>query len=1124
MNKRLLFIGYCLLITVVCYAQRRTFDQACEIAAAKLSVSATSLQATPVNTNSSSSKSYAADAAAEQPYYILQPSQGEGFVIVSGDERMTPVLAYSKSGTFSPDSLPDNLRAWLQLYATEYEQTVESQESRVKSQGFVGSTEGVEPFLHTTWGQYDPYNRLCPEYKAGSRSATGCGATAMAQCMYYYRYPDCAHGSKSYTTKTKRFNLSWDFDAHPIQWNLMKEDYPASGTSEEEGRAIAELFFGCGVSVNMDYDEESGSQHGTLMASLNQYYGYDDDMAILKRERMSDAAWHTVLIGELEARRPLLTAAWTLSGAGHMFVIHGYQHGDDGTPAYYINWGWRGRYDGYYVMPNLCYDGVAANSLSEDISVIIGLQPDDGLHNRDNTIQIKEITSNKSSINLNSSNLLNLKLSNLYSASLKDFNGEMRVYLVDGNGIKTRIASANVNLRQGLETSINLNSTTVPETVESGTYALQCYAYDITTGTETVVMSHSTTTIAITNTAADYRASVAASHIQVSKTDDRELSLAATNVINTADLPFSGTMQMLVSDYVTGRNITTFGNTLTIEELKKGSYFERTDTYSGTVPSSLADGAYVLHLGARQANYTNWGKGKQYTIEGGEVTNIDIDASTPFWIVDGNVTLEPPISQLTFVVDGTVHSQQDLVMGTPIMEPEPPVREGYTFTGWASAPAVMPAHDVTIEGAYRINKYRVRFVANGVMVSETIQDYATAITAPSAPEVDGYTFSGWGDVPATMPAHDVEVHAILLPKMYHLTLIVNEQTYRVDDVAYGTELGTLEPAEVEGYTFIRWKGVPATMPDHDIEVRAEVTINSYFITFYLPDNVKWGNLQQKYGTPIAFPREPSKNGHTFTGWVDQNGILLDTTTTVPAYDLTYTAQFEVNRYAVRYTVDGEAYHTDSIAYGADVVLIANPVKEGHTFVRWRGAPAVMPACDVEVRAEFTVNSYFITFYLPDDVKWGNLQQKYGTSITPPREPTKKGHTFSGWMDQDGNLLDAATTVPDYDLTYIAQFTPNQYTLTLLVNGVPYKTELVDYGTELLIDDYEDDDYTYRWDKLPATMPDHDVEVNAVVTGIQGQESRVESQESDIYYDLQGHKVTDPVKGNIYIRNKKKVVY
>ena len=154
-----------------------------------------------------------------------------------------------------------------------------------------------------------------------------------------------------------------------------------------------------------------------------------------------------------------------------------------------------------------------------------------------------------------------------------------------------------------------------------------------------------------------------------------------------------------------------------------------------------------------------------------------------------------------------------------------------------------------------------------------------------------------------------------------------------------------------------------------------------------------------------------------------------------------------------------------------------------------------------------------------------MQQKYGTSIAAPREPTKKGHTFSGWMDQDGNLLDAATTVPDYDLTYIAQFTPNQYTLTLLVNGVPYKTELVDYGTELLIDDYEDDDYTYRWDKLPATMPDHDVEVNAVITSIApllsgGAGGRLVN---DIY-DLQGHKVTNPVKGNIYIRNKKKVVY
>ena len=823
MNKRLFAICQLLLITVVCFGQRRTFDQACEIAAAKLSVSATSLQAT-LSPYARSKGYVSVDAAAEQPYYILHPEQGEGFVIVSGDERMTPVLAYSKEGSFCPDSLPGNLQAWLQLYATEYEQRLEAKEEIAKNKSYVvGATEGVEPFLHTTWGQYDPYNRLCPEYKAGSRSATGCGATAMAQCMYYYRYPDCAHGYNSYTTKTKKLKLSWNFDDHPIQWNLMKEDYPTSGTSEEEGQAIGELFFGCGVSVNMDYDEESGSQHGTLMSSLNQYYGYDDDMAILKRERMSDEAWHSVLIEELEARRPLLTAAWTESGAGHMFVIHGYQRGDDGTPAYYINWGWRGRYDGYYVMPNLCYDGVEHNALSDDISVIIGLQPDDGIHNRNNTLQIKEITSNKSTLNLESSDQLDLRLSNLYSASLKPFNGEMRVYLVDADGVKTRIASAGVSLRQGLETSINLYSTTVPETVESGTYALRCYAYDISTGTETTVMSHSTTTITITNTAADYRAAVAASHIEVTKTAERELTLSATNVMNIADLPFNGTMQMLVSDYVTGRNITTFGNTLTIYEMEKGKYFARTDTYIGILPSHLSDGAYRLHLGARQSNYTNWGKGKKYIIEDDVVTNIDIDGSTPFWIVDGIVTLEPPTSQLKFVIDGTVHSEQAVVMGTPIALPDTPVREGYTFTGWGSVPEVMPATDVTVIGAYRINKYRMRFVANGKLVSETIQDYGTVITAPTAPEVEGYTFSGWNDVPATVPAHDMEISAELTPNVYHLTLLVNEQPYRVDDVAYGTELGTLAPAEIEGYTFVRWEGLPTTMPASDISVSSTAT-------------------------------------------------------------------------------------------------------------------------------------------------------------------------------------------------------------------------------------------------------------------------------------------------------------
>ena len=129
-----------------------------------------------------------------------------------------------------------------------------------------------------------------------------------------------------------------------------------------------------------------------------------------------------------------------------------------------------------------------------------------------------------------------------------------------------------------------------------------------------------------------------------------------------------------------------------------------------------------------------------------------------------------------------------------------------------------------------------------------------------------------------------------------------------------------------------------------------------------------------------------------------------------------------------------------------------------------------------------------------------------------------GYTFGGWKD-------VATTMPDHDLEYHAWYEAISYNLTYYIDGVIYKITQMKYGDPITHEeDPEDDDYFYAWEDEPTIMPNHDVDVHAVVTGIQGQESRVESQESDIYYDLQGRKVTNPVKGNIYIRNKKKIVY
>ena len=1130
---RSLRVALCIVFVAVfalsAAAQRRTIDQAYGIAAAKLSVSDGSLQA-PLTPYARSKGYVSTNAAADQPYFILQSSKGKGFVIVSGDERMVPVLAYSREGIFPTDSLPDNLQVWLQLYESEYTRL----DNIVGAEGSDGgpanpptavdSTDMVLPFMRSTWGQNDPYNRLCPEYKSGTHSATGCGATVMAQTMYYYQYPDCGHGYKSYTTKTRGFSLSWDFDAHPIQWSLMKDTYPTSGTSEEEGRAIAELFYGCGVSVNMDYDEESGSQHPALMKSLNQYYGYDSDMSLLKRERMNEVDWHTALQDELKHHRPIITAAWNKSGDGHFFIIHGYQK-EDGVPAYYINWGWRGRYDGYFVMPRLDYDGVPAHTLSEDISAIIGLQPENGIQNHGGQFLLRDVTvtGNNYNIDLSQHNQITIEVNKILGTSLNPFRGDLRVYLVGENNQKTLLADlVNNEFSQNIEKNITYK-VTLPSTLESGTYAFRCYGRSYATGEEAPVPTQIPTTLTVHNEAGDYRASLSASNIQLMQTDNREFTFEATNVMNTADIPFSGTMQMLVTDYVTDLPITTFGSTKTLTDLGKYGYYPRIDTYSGVLPDQISDGAYRLHLGAQQSGYTNWGKVTKYTIEDEFITELGIDGSTPFWVLNGRATLTAPLFTMVFKLDGVPVADSTFIMGSPIILPPVPSKEGYTFSGWGVVPEVMPANDLTIEGSYIINKYRVRFVADGTMVSETVQDYGTPITLPTAPPKEGCTFQGWGEVPATVPAQDSEFTAIYSPNEYQLTFMVEDTVFTAVDVAYGSEITLPESPIKEGYSFVRWTNMPTTMPAGDLTVTAEFKVKSFFILFLLPDSTKMANMQQSYGTHIIFDREVSKRGHTFTGWMDQDGNYLGSNTTVPAHDLIYMAQFSVNHYAVTYTVDGIAYHTDSIAYGDSIVKIPEPVKEGHTFNGWSTAPDIMPAYDVTIKGTFKKNSYIILFLMPDSTKVGNLQQAYATPIVFNRDAAKTGHTFTGWLDQDGQPLDSTSTVPAHDVIYTAQFTVNQYQITFLIDGQPRKTFIVDYGTDLTDFFAEDGDYYYAWKSLPATMPARDLEVKGTITAVAGVEGRGDA-DSGSWYSLSGTKLSGkPNSKGVYIHNGRKVV-
>lgn len=300
-------------------------------------------------------------------YYIFN-DEGKGFVMVSGDYRVTPVLAYSTSGSFDTTGMPGNLRWWLQNYQEEiagsriqdapadvlWDIYLEGQPMQVMN------TSAVSPLIQSRWNQMDPYNQLCPyDSKAKYRCPSGCVATAMAQVLYFWQYPIKGSGSHAYNHK-KYGNLSANFGSTTYDWNSMTKTYSSSSSSAAKS-AVATLMYHCGVSVDMEYDTSGSGAILYMPDKYVQYYGYCDARTAMMRYFNCDTAigyyrsdysnvtnWTNLLKSELDAGRPILYGGTGTAG-GHAFVCDGY----DAYGKFHMNWGWGGTSDGYFTISAL---------------------------------------------------------------------------------------------------------------------------------------------------------------------------------------------------------------------------------------------------------------------------------------------------------------------------------------------------------------------------------------------------------------------------------------------------------------------------------------------------------------------------------------------------------------------------------------------------------------------------------------------------------------------------------------------------------------------------------------------------------------------------------------------------
>ena len=232
-------------------------------------------------------------------------------------------------------------------------------------------------------------------------------------------------------------------------------------------------------------------------------------------------------------------------------------------------------------------------------------------------------------------------------------------------------------------------------------------------------------------------------------------------------------------------------------------------------------------------------------------------------------------------------------------------------------------------------------------------------------------------------------------------------TYMNGETIYARQIlpsGTLAtrpdaPTTTPGYTFGGWNKVDGTAWNYasdkvtdNITLYAKWTANTYTITFDTAGGSEIAPITQDYGTNIAAPADPTREGYTFIGWDKE------IPTTMPAENITVTAQWEINRYTITFdTAGGSEIAPITQDYGTAIAAPADPTREGYTFIGWdREIPTTMPAENMTVTAQWEINRYTITFDTAGGSEIAPITQDYGTPITAPADPTREGYTFIGW--------------------------------------------------------------------------------------------------------------------------------
>ena len=369
----------------------------------------------------------ATTASPSDAYYVFNNDAG-GFVIIAGDDAVTPVLGYTSTGSFDAENLPDGLKDLLKSYER---QIAALGDNYVANQTATRAAFTGEKLLKTAeWNQMAPFNKYTP-----SNYVTGCVATAGAIVMKHHGYPAKGTGSHSYTLNGKTLTANF---GHDYDWANMPTKYTVGNDEAFDG--VARLMSDLGVAVEMQYDKDgSGASMEDLLTALKKYFGYSKYARLLAIADLGAEVWNDRLRAEIDANRPILYSAVDSNKGGHSFVIDGYK-----DESFSVNWGWGGYCDGFYRIGALNPE-TGGKPLGDKYnlsqSAVFSLQPSDGEEVISNLGFIK-VDGYLETMNMNVTDVKADKKLNLYLLPLQSqgdnlFTGEVAIALKNAKG-KTR--------------------------------------------------------------------------------------------------------------------------------------------------------------------------------------------------------------------------------------------------------------------------------------------------------------------------------------------------------------------------------------------------------------------------------------------------------------------------------------------------------------------------------------------------------------------------------------------------------------------------------------------------------------------------------------------------------------